>query len=411
PARISGQGRDIAVDNEPVEDAPIRLTAFAASFAAEAKDSPSPVSGEDSDDQPVAAGGTFQHLADGDLRGVAASACVPGGSEAWIVAGSTEPGSSARLLLTNPGFTTIWADLELWDGAGKREAMGLTGLTILPGTQKAVLLEGIVADAGRLAVHATASGGDLAVFLQHSRLEGLTPGGIELATPGALPATEVVVPGLNVTSSTFDSVRTSALRILSTGTEDANVSVELWGPDGPTSLPGLEEAVLHPEVVTDLSLGGLPGGHYTAVITSDQPVVAAALSLRAGEVDQPEEFAWTASALPSEQGYVALPTADLSYQLVAAAATDAQLEVRTVSLEGDLGEPETVELSGQTTESFDPAALGADQETVALQFRWLGGPGWLGLLVSASDEAGEMISALVPPALGAGWAEVRVYPR
>jgi hypothetical protein len=394
---FSGRGRDVVVSNATVAEAPIRLTAFVS------PDDPASA-------PPAAAGATFQHLEDGDLRGVAATTCVPAAAVAWIVAGSTETGSSARLLLTNPGLTNVRADLALWDGAGPVEAVGLNGLTVPPLSQRAVLLEGYIGDAARLAVKVTASGGDLAVFLQHSRLQGLIQGGVELATPGLGPATEALVPALSVTDSTFDSVRTSAIRMLNPGSVPAVVSVELWGPDGPTTLPGLEEAVLSPGVVTDLSLGGLPAGYYSAFIRSDQPIVAAGLSLRAGAEGQPEEFAWTATAASSGEGYIAWPGTDLAARVVVAAADATKLELTPVDQTGELGTAQTVDLAAQTSQALTVADLGAEANPAAVRFRWEGTPGVVALVVSASDPAGEMISAAVPTAVSVDATPVAIYP-
>ncbi|MDR1186646.1 MAG: DUF5719 family protein [Bifidobacteriaceae bacterium] len=395
PARLSGRGTDVAVTNERVGEAPVQLVASAAGEGEAA---------------PAAAGATFQHLADGDLRGVAAAACIPASSDAWIVAGSTETGSSSRLLLTNAGFTNVRADLKLWDGAGEVEAVGLTGLAVPARSQRAVLLEGFIGESSRLVVQVTATGGDLAVFLQHSRLEGLTQGGVELAVPGLAPAQEVTVPGLNVTASTFDSARTSALRVLVPGDLAAVVNVELWGPDGPTSLPGLEDAIMNPRVVTDLSLGGLAEGRYTAVIRSDQPVVASGLSLRTSGEGQPEELAWTPSAASSTEGYVALPTSDLDAYLVVGSGVATSLELTPIDQRGQAGASTKVEVPAGTTRALDLEAMGADGETAALRFRWDGPVGALALNVSADDPDGELISAVVPASLSLSSAEVRVYP-
>ncbi|MDR2373949.1 MAG: DUF5719 family protein [Bifidobacteriaceae bacterium] len=396
-ARLNAAGRDVAISSATVGESPISLTAFA--------------DAEDPAGEPMAAGATFQHWADGDLRGVAAAACVAPATEAWVVAGSTETGSSARLILVNPGLKDVRADLQVWDGAGPVEAVGLSGLVVPKSSQRAVLLEGFIGEAARLAVHVTASGGELAVFLQHSRLQGLTQGGVELAAPGGAPATSVTVPGLSVTDSTFDSARTSALRVLNTGPDPALVNVELWGPDGPTSLPGLEDAVLNPGVVTDLSLGGLPGGSYVAVIESDQPVVAAGLSLRAaGEDGGPEEFAWTQATASGEEGYVTLPGGDLAIRLVVAADQATNLELTPIDLLGQAGATTTVAVAAKTSQALDLAAMGGDETTAAVAFSWDGPGGALALTVSAADPAGQMISALTPPAARTGATAVTVWP-
>ncbi|MDR3361068.1 MAG: DUF5719 family protein [Bifidobacteriaceae bacterium] len=358
----------------------------------------------------LATGAVFQHLGDGDLRGLAATPCVEPAAEAWLVAGSTETGSSARLLLTNAGFTTVTASLALWDGAGPVEAVGLEGMVVPARSQRAVLLEGFAGDVSRLAARVTASGGELAVFLQHSRLEGLTQGGTELAVPGLAPAKEVVIPGLNVTASDFDTPRASAIRLVNPGAAAANVQVELWGPDGPTSLPGLGAAQVGAGLVSDLSLAGLPAGRYIAKVVADRPVAAAGLSLRAGEPSAPEEFAWTNSATALARGFLALPEEDLQAHLVAGAAEATSLTVTPIDAAGKRGQPGRLEASAASTVTATPGDLGADAATVAFEFAWDGEPGWLALAVSASDAAGEMISAVIPRGAWAEGSAIGAYP-
>ncbi|MDR1119162.1 MAG: DUF5719 family protein [Bifidobacteriaceae bacterium] len=363
----------------------------------------------DSDIPALAAGGVFQHLGDGDLRGVAAAPCVAPAGEAWIVAGSTEPGSSARLLAANAGYTTVTAALEVWDAAGRVDAIGLEGLVIPPRSQRAVRLEGFVGNAARLAVHVTAQGGELAVFLQHSRLEGLVQGGVELAVPGEPPSQAVTVPGISVTESDFDTARTSAVRVVNPGPVEAQVSVELWGPDGRATLPGLEETRVGPGLVTDLSLGGLPAGRYVAVVSSDQPVAAAGLSLRAGGADKPEEFAWSNSAAPEDHSFVPLPEGDLEATLVAGADEDTTLLVTPLAKDGTRGDVERVEVAAGSAEALTPEDLGAEG-AAALELAWDGPPGYAALNVSAKDDDGELISALTPRGRWADAASIRVYP-
>jgi hypothetical protein len=286
-----------------------------------------------------------------------------------------------------------------------------------------VLLEGFVGDAARLAVHVTASGGELAVFLQHSRLEGTVAGGVELAIPGLAPATALVVPGLDVTASTFDSARASALRVLNPGEAQAVLSVELWGPDGPATLPGLEQAAVGPGLVSDLSLAGLPAGRYTAVVASDQPVAVAGLSLRSGdsggsggsadsgdsgEGEEPEEFAWSSSEAPSARGVVALPGKDLVARLVAGAEEASSLTVTPVGEDGERGSAIRLPVPARTSVALDVADLGAGGTDAALEFAWDGPAGHVALVVEAADSGG--ISVLSARGRWAEATEVAAYP-
>ncbi|MDR2253472.1 MAG: DUF5719 family protein [Bifidobacteriaceae bacterium] len=393
------------------EGSPTRLTGPLSVATRTVEADPDRVEADSTEDEPaIAAGAVFQHLGDGDLRGVAASACVEPATESWIVAGSTEPGSSARLVLVNAGYTTVTAELKLWDAAGPVDAVGLTGLVVPAQSQRAVLLEGFVGDAVRLAAHVTAAGGQLAAFLQHSRLEGLVQGGVELAVPGLAPAKTVTVPGLNVAASSFDSARASAIRVVNPGVVSAAVSVELWGPDGPTSLPGLEETSVGPGLVSDLSLAGLPEGDYTAVISSDEPVAAAGLSLRGAGADGPEEFAWTNSTAAAERALVALPAADLVARLAVSSGEAATVAVTPIGRDSARGLTRRFAVSAGTTVSLGLDALGADAINGALELVWDGPAGLAALTVAADSPDGEMISTVVPRGHWAAAQTVAVYP-
>src|SRR5699024_6938274 len=75
----------------------------------------------------------------GDIRGLSTAPCLPPDATQWLVGGATEPGSSARLALTNAGETAVRATVELWGETGPVEES--TELLIAPGEAETVLLE------------------------------------------------------------------------------------------------------------------------------------------------------------------------------------------------------------------------------------------------------------------------------
>ncbi|MDR1800195.1 MAG: DUF5719 family protein [Bifidobacteriaceae bacterium] len=377
----------------------------------------------------LATGGTAILTADGDLRGLAAGGCVAPAVESWLVGGSTELGSSARLVLVNPGVSNVTADVALWDGAGPVAAVGLTGLVVPGGSGRAILLEGIDADAARLAVHVVAAGGELAVYLQHSRLNGLTPAGVDLAVPGAAPATTVTVAGLDVTASSFDAARASALRVFNPSAEPAEVTVALWGPDGTVSLPGLDAATVGAGQVSDLSLAGLAEGSYVAQVSSSQPVVVAGLSLRQGPAPATEavgqyaveDFGWAAGGAVSGDVYLAWPQLganQVTGKLVLGAAVDLQVTVSLVGARITLGEL-AVDLPAGQSVVVDPEALAGELWTVssdqplAVEIKVPAGAriGAALVLLGDPDAAdGQTIAVLTPTGQAAGRSQIAVRP-
>lgn len=257
------------------------------------------------------AGATASAVADGDLRGLAAASCARPASDVWLVGGSTELASSADLVVVNPGATAAEVTVEAWGPSGAVDLGSGATLLVAPGDQRTLVLPAVAAEQRRLAVHVSAAGGQVSAYLQDSLLDGFTPRGTDLVVGGSAPATTQVVPGLTLPGTGVDASDAGSLRLLAPGEDGATVSVRLLGPDGDVALPGADGLALAGGEVTDLSLGGLAAGSYTAVVESDQPVVASATIARAGaagELDQGPrlERAW-AAATTTGGGLVAVP--------------------------------------------------------------------------------------------------------
>ncbi|MFF1528403.1 DUF5719 family protein [Cellulomonas sp. NPDC058312] len=269
------------------------------------------VRAEPVDDLPVpVAGASASVVTEGDLRGLSAASCSRPGSDAWLVGGSTALESSADLVVVNPGATAADVTVEVWGPSGPVDLAGGASVLVAPGEQRTVVLPGVAAEQRRLVVHVASAGGQVTAYLQDSLLDGFTPRGTDLVTAGSAPATTQVVPGIAVSESGVDSVDAGALRLMAPDA-DGTVSVRLLGAGGDVALPGAEAVDLAAGEVTDVSLGGLAAGTYTAVVEADVPVVASAMITRTGtpgELDeQPRlERAW-AAATPSGSGVAAVP--------------------------------------------------------------------------------------------------------
>lgn len=222
--------------------------------------------------------------ASGDLRGLAAASCRPPTAESWLVGGGTELGSSARLVLQNPGRTPATVRISLWGPAGPVEPAGAPEYLVPAGTERAVLLEGVAAQQRRIVVQTAASGGQVVAYLQDSRLNGLVPGGVDYVVGGQPPATRQVVPGLSVRGAGVDGTG-PVLRLLAPGSQDVTARITLVGRGGTVDLPGAHEVALAAGAVLDVPLSGLPDGDYTVVVEADAPVVAGAMTVRAAVSD------------------------------------------------------------------------------------------------------------------------------
>ncbi|WP_421734371.1 DUF5719 family protein [Cellulomonas sp.] len=263
----------------------------------------------------------------GDLRGLSAASCQQPTADAWLLGGATDLSSTAQLVLDNAGSTPAEITLELWGPSGPVDLTGERYL-VAPGASRVVVLGGIAAEQRRLAVHVAATGGRVGVHVQDSAIDGFTPAGTDLVVPGAAPARRQVVPGVSVSASAVGDVTAAALRLLVPGSVGTTARVTLLGPGGVTELPGADEVVLVAGEVTDVPLGGLPAGAYTAVVDAGEPVLASAVVTRPGSVgeldDVPSvERAWAASTAVGRSGVVAVPAGALGTLVVGAVSGDA----------------------------------------------------------------------------------------
>lgn len=283
------------------------------------------VRGAPAETAPVAAAASTSVVTAGDLRGLAAASCAQPGVDDWLVGGATTVGSTATLVLTNPGLTTSEVTLAVWGPNGPVEPT-TDRHVVAPGATEVVDLGGAAAEQRGLVVHVTTSGGQIAAHLQDTAVEGFTPAGTDLVVPGSGPAQRQLVPGVVVEESQVGAVVAPALRLLAPGAQGATARVTLLGGDGPVDLPGAAEVELAAGTVVDVPLAGLPAGAWTVVVDADQPVVAAAVATRtgtAGELDdRPRvERAWSAATAPGAHGAVALP-AGVTATLVVGAVAD-----------------------------------------------------------------------------------------
>jgi hypothetical protein len=324
------------------------------------------------------AGATSSIVTDGDLRGLSAASCARPSADVWLVGGSTEIESTADLVVVNPGATPADVTVEVWGPSGPVDLANGGTFLVAPGAERVLSLPGVAAEQRRTAVRVTAAGGQVSAYLQDSQLDGFTPRGTDLVTAGTGPATTQVVPGISLVATDVDAPDAGALRLLVPGDEDATVSVRLLGPDGDVPLPGAQDLDLPAGEVTDLSLGGLPAGGYTAVVESTEAVVAGAMIAREGEAGELDEGprlerAWAAAATPGS-GLVAVPAGTRGTLVLTAVPTGDDVVADPAPTAAASPSPEPTE--GQRP---DPEAEDTPQgPTVTVTVRAYGAAGVLG---------------------------------
>ncbi len=213
------------------------------------------------------------------------------------------------------------------------------------------------------------------------------------------PAETVVVPGIFLGESSGEEADAPAVRVVNPGEETATVTLDLLGTEGPERVPGAEDLVLDPGAVVDVSLSGMPGGPWSAVVSADRPVTAAAVTTTVGSASEedpgtaPVDRAWAPATPALASGVAAVPDAVTSRFLVLAnpAADAVEVELVPVLRDGTRGAPVTRTLGARTSLREDVAAL-ADGEVAALEVRAVSGAVHGGLMLTASAPDGSLMS-------------------
>ncbi|AMD86518.1 hypothetical protein AXF14_01510 [Actinomyces radicidentis] len=415
----SGKGADGGV---------IRLEdAASASPSATASASPTAGAAATAPGQRGSATGVVTSLSsDGDLRGLTTASCTPPSAVSWIVGGSAAVGSSSELRLTNPGSTSVTARVTLLGSTGELTLPSGGVVAVPAGETRTVLLETASDGSDRVAVGVEAEDGALGVSLATESLDGETPAGTEVMTPGAAPSTDLTVPGVLLTEAAGqgqeekDGATSSdapAVRVANPGSEPATVTLTMEGEHGSEVLPGAESVTIDPGAVFDVSLAGVDAGAYGVHVTSDQPV-AAAVRLVRSDGQYPEasgalvhDVAWAQAGEPSavRAGSVSMPRSNgMSPQLLLGSSGDAALGDTTVHLTSADGSWSTdVDVPAGTTVT---AKVPDDVDAVTMS----GEPGrdvTAAVVVTATvkgDAAGTLISALTPVADSQALAERRL---
>ena len=289
----------------------------------------------------------------GDLRGLTAAPCTQPSAMSWIVGGSIAAGSSAELRLVNPGVTPATAKVTLYGSIGRLSLPSNGEITVPAGGSSSLALETKGSQDPRIAVSVEADGGSVVPTLVTESLDGETPAGTDVITPGAAPATDLVIPGVEITEPAAqgevpdaktgaDSSDTPAVRIVNPGAAPATVSVTMLGKDGARPLSGAQSVTIDAGSVFDIQLAGVPAGTYGVQVTSNTPVGAAVRMVRSGG-EYParskalvHDQAWAQAALPgaADSGLLAVPRASSLSSAVTVANSGETTSVTLSSLDG-----------------------------------------------------------------------------
>lgn len=225
-----------------------------------------------------------------DLRGLATTPCASASAESWLIAGGGAPGRQERLLLANPGANEITVDVNVIGAEGPVASDNGRGI-VVPGRGRTnVLVDAIAGGEPSPVLQVTVRGGAVVAALSDVWLDGSVAAGLEMTVPTESPDTTLILPIVDLTQA-------GVLRVAVPGEAQAVVSARLLSTTGASPLPGGGVHRVPGRTSVDLPLADIPAGTYALEVTSDVPVVAAAMA-QAREGSAPGDFAWSPAADP-----------------------------------------------------------------------------------------------------------------
>ncbi len=258
------------------------------------------------------AGATTHRAEAGDVAGLANDACQWASSSMWIVGSSSELGVSNRLVVSNPGATTVTVMIDGYSSIGEMD-LGANGVVNLsPRSSTEIILDGILPQDPRIALRLSTDSGRFSASLQTAALEGFTPAGLSFVS-GSEFGRELTIPGLFIPAAPSGNGGVSRLahpdvtgkvRIVNPSDDPRTVDIATVLGDEETPLPGGEGVTVAPQTVLDLSLDGLTPGTHGVIVRADGDV-AAGVEVREGNAEDGWDTAWLSTQAPMRQGGVA----------------------------------------------------------------------------------------------------------
>lgn len=231
------------------------------------------------------------------LSGFTATQCVEPSNETWIVAGTTTLGSVSIVTLTNPGDVAATVFINVFDAEGPVDSLQTAGVVVPPLAQRSVSINGYAPDRASLAVQLLSRGAKVVATMQETFVEGLKPAGVETIQGTALPARQLVIPGITVppkagAEDVHGHSSGHTLRVLAPG--DQGGVITATGVDAEGGTVQLVTEYLLPGVVTEFALETLTEEYSSVVIDAEIPVVASVTGFASSEAG--EDIAWFTAA-------------------------------------------------------------------------------------------------------------------
>jgi len=328
----------------------------------------------------------------GDYRSLALARCTPATVDAQFLGAATTTGASAALVMTNDSGRPATASVQVSTADGPADMKGRSTVVVAPGSTETVLLESIAPGLAASGVSVTTVGAPLAMHVQSTERDGLTPGGAEIQTPLPSAAKDLVVPGVRATAG-----RDPVAVLLNPGGHDVTADLTVAGPHGEIDVAGASGVTVPAGTIVEVPLGGLDAGPDLAVsVHGDGPLTAVVRSSVSGPdlpgdtIGAPVDFSLAPAAdAIGGSAALALPAEGPEGSLVLAADEDTTATVIPVGTDGEAGTPQQIDVAAGA-----PASITS----------WTGTTGAPAALVIVPGEPGVLHGAWVqaPDAPGVG---------
>jgi hypothetical protein len=157
-----------------------------------------------------------------------------------------------------------------------------------------------------------------------------------------------------------------ALAITVPGPSDAVVEVKLFGRDGQKALPGGGVVTAKAGSVTEISLAGVPAGHYTVSTSSDVSFVASTRVTRGVTNGTASDVAWAASGVRlGSQHVVPVPTGGDRILVFGVLENRATVSYAAITADGRIHAAATADVAGGTTTSIKVPERVEESDVVA----------------------------------------------
>lgn len=375
---------------------------------AQVQDAPLLSAASSQDLRPVADAVQSTATGSGDYRSLAVSRCARPTTEASFLGISTTTGNSSALVLRNPSSQPATASVQLWTEEGPAAMAGRSQVVVGPGEEERILLESVAGGHEALGVEVSVLGAPLAMHVQSTERDGLTPGGAEILTPQSPASAQQVMPAVDVAGVA------PTLVLANPHGASTSARVVVSGPDGPVEAATREDVEIPGGAVTTLTLDGVPDGNYSVIVEAEGEVLATTRTSTTGTelpgdtLGAPVDFTLAAAAAPIEASAVtALPATGAHGYLVLAALADTAVTIIPIGADGAAGEPVEVDVSAGTSTPVlgselalgdaSPAALAiVPEEPGAVHASWM---------QRQDDDAGDILLSALPVPAGAATAD------